>query len=129
MQLPTELSMLIQDFARPQTRGDWKQGSYLRRTCGYAALYWKTRTGFWYEMAYPDDVQVSIYMYAWTTSRIGGVNLLLGLWTHGPVRIVNDLFDLMTAANTRQLAAEVHYFDPDISLMSDKTVLRNWLFG
>jgi len=129
MHMPQELGQLIQEFARPQTRGDWRNGSYLRRSCGYAALYWQTRTGFWYDIHHPDeDVRLSIYMYAWTTSRICGINMLLGLATYTPEAFVEKLFERMTATNVWHLAAEANYFDSGVSLSSNKDVLHEWLF-
>jgi len=32
MEFPIEIQMLINDYARPMTRPDWRQGSYLSRT-------------------------------------------------------------------------------------------------
>ncbi len=32
MELPIEIQMLINDYARPMTRPDWRQGSYISRT-------------------------------------------------------------------------------------------------
>ena len=129
MHMPEEVARIIQDFARPCTRADWRKGSYLRRTCGYAALYWETRTGFWYDIDHPDeDVRLSIYMYAWTTSRICGINMLLGLSAHAPQRFVEKLFERMTTANLWHLALEAHYFDSYVSLTSSKDNLYDWLF-
>ena len=34
MEFPIEIQMLINDYLRPMTRPDWRQGSYLTRYLG-----------------------------------------------------------------------------------------------
>ena len=134
MHLPHELSMLIQEFARPVTRGDWRRGSYMHRTCGYAALYWKTMTGFWYEFSHSnEEVRMSVYMYAWSTSRISGVSMLLGLAKYAPFPFTEKMFMRMSKQNLVSLVREAQYFDPDFVVSSSRFEIARedlfrWLF-
>ena len=131
-EMPTELSKLIQEFARPRSRTDWKKGSYMRRTTGYAEFYWEMCEGAWYDFDHPNpDVMIAFYYYGWINYRLSGANLLLGLSQRvdASFLLIRTMFDRMTTEeNLPFLAADVYYYDDSISIAGDRKELFCWFF-
>ena len=127
MAMPTELSKLIQEFARPRCRPDWRCGSNVCRTAGFLELYWVTTP--WYDFWHPDlNRRLDYFMFGWTTCRISGIDMLMGLAQIGvSMRFLSMLFHQMTTSdNLPFLVEEIQSYDPSVA--ATREALFCWLF-
>jgi len=74
------------------------------------------------------DVRLDFYLYGWTTYRIMGIDLLLGLAEIGvSMRFLRMLFHRMTTEeNLPYLVDEIQSYD--FSVLPTKEALYLWLF-
>jgi len=133
MHMPEEISRLIQAWARPRTRPDWREGSYMHRTVGYADLYWEVGVGrgpTWYYFWHAEcEVRLAYFLHGWRKRYVSGVHLLQRLYVeHTPFSFIKELFLRMTTENLFQLAIEVRVLDPRISHAATRMQLFEWIF-
>ena len=130
--MPSELSRLIQDLARPRTRPDWRRGSYMSRNVGFSQFYWECGDGPWYTYYHENfDCMLDFYKYGWYNSLVSGIQILRTLVENdASFSIVMALFALMsTPENITYLRNEIREQDPSMAQDATRNQLFYWLFS
>jgi len=127
--MPTELSQLIQEFAKPRTRPDWKLGSNIRRTVGYIEFYWEMHR--WDTFMHRDPhVLIEFYLHGWNNFYVNGAHMLMSLSRYGPADffVVMELYERMTMIeNFEYLVEDVSFYDDD-AIITTTDEMFTWLF-
>ena len=128
--MPLELSRIIQDYARPRTRTDWRNGSLMFRTVGFDDLYWRYMDNYpWYTFTHSNpNVMVTFFLRCWVEGRLCGVHLLRSLSNVTPIWIRTALFMRMTEENLPFLIHDVQHYEPNISNDATRKQVFQWIF-